>query len=104
MSTTFEPLEDRILVLPDEPEESKGLIFIPEGHRTKPQVGTVIAVSGGIRNHVGDLVMPNVKAGDRILFGKYNGTEVSIDSKRYLIMREGDILGLVHESDSTTEH
>lgn len=94
---TFEPLEDRILVKPDDPESQKGLIHIPETYRRKQQLGTVVAVSGGIRNHAGELCPPLVKAGERILFGKYTGTEVRMDDVDYIIMREGDILGIVHE-------
>lgn len=93
----FEPLEDRILVKPDNPEEQVGSIIIPETYRRKEQIGTVIATSGGIRNQVGDLVDPLVKPGDRILFGKYTGTEVEIEKVPHIIMREGDILGKITE-------
>jgi chaperonin GroES len=92
----FEPLEDRILVLPDTADEQKGLIYIPETYRKRPQLGTVIAAPTGIRNHDGDMVDPLVKVGDRILFAKYTGTEIKIEEVDYIIMREGDILGRLH--------
>lgn len=100
----FEPLEDRVLIKPDNPEESRGLIYIPEGHRQKEQIGTVIAVSGGIRNSLGQLVEPIVRVGDRVLFGKYTGTEIKMEETNYIIMRDRDILGLVRDEPKATEH
>lgn len=96
----FEPLEDRILVKPDAPEAQRGLIYIPEGYRHKQQVGTVVATSGGCRNQLGELVPPIVRVGDRILFGKYTGTEVSIEDEDFIIMKDGDILGIITGEDS----
>lgn len=99
----FEPLEDRILVKADLPEEQRGMIFIPETYRRKEQIGTVIATSGGIRNSTGELVPPLVSEGDRILFGKYSGTEVRIDNDDYIIMKEADILGILHEGENQND-
>ncbi len=90
----FKPLHDRVLVRRVE-EESKtaGGIIIPDTAKEKPMQGEVIAAGPGARNDKGDLVAMSVKAGDRILFGKWSGTEVKIDGEDLLIMKESDILG-----------
>jgi len=90
------PLGDRILVKRVEGEEkSKGGIIIPDTAKEKPQEGLVIAVGKGKTADDGKLIAPEVKQGDRILFGKYSGTEVKLDGVEHLIMREDDILGIL---------
>jgi chaperonin GroES len=90
------PLHDRVLVKRLEPKETvKGGIIIPETAKEKPQEGEVVAVGNGKVLEDGKVLPMNVKAGDRILFGKYAGTDVKIDEEEYLIMREDDILGIL---------
>jgi len=92
----FRPLHDRILVRRVESEEkTKGGIIIPDTAKEKPQEGEVIAVGDGARNDNGEKQPLDVKAGDRVLFGKWSGTEVKIDDEDLLIMRESDVLGVV---------
>jgi len=94
----FRPLHDRVLVKRIEGEEkTKGGIIIPDTAKEKPMEGKVIAAGSGIRNEDGKLVPLDVKAGDRILFGKWSGTEVKIDDDELLIMKESDILGIVED-------
>jgi chaperonin GroES len=90
------PLQDRIIVkrIPEE-EKTKGGIIIPDAAKEKPQEGKVTAVGKGKLNDDGKLLPLDVKVGDKILFGKYSGTEVKIDGEEHLIMREDDILGIV---------
>jgi chaperonin GroES len=90
------PLGDRILVKRiKEEEKTKGGIFIPETAKEKPQEGKVVAVGKGKMTEQGKLLVPDVKAGDKILFGKYSGSEVKIDGEEHLILREDDILGVI---------
>ena len=90
------PLADRVIVKPTDPEEQKqGSIIIPDTAREKPQEGEVIAVGPGKVSEAGSKVAMEVKKGDKILYGKYSGTEVTIDGADYLIMRESDILAVV---------
>jgi chaperonin GroES len=90
------PLGDRVLVKRMESEEkTKGGLFIPETAKEKPIEAKVISVGPGKRDDSGKLVEPSVKAGDRVLFGKYSGTEVKIDGEEHLILREEDILGVI---------
>ena len=97
----FRPLHDRVLVKRIEGEEkTKGGIIIPDTAKEKPMEGKVIAAGSGIRNEDGKLVPLDVKAGDRILFGKWSGTEVKIDDDELLIMKESDILGIVEGGKS----
>jgi chaperonin GroES len=92
----FKPLHDRVLVRRIESEEkTKGGLIIPDSAKEKPSEGEVIAVGEGARKDSGELIAPSVKAGDRILFGKWSGTEVKIDGEDYLIMKESDILGII---------
>ncbi len=92
----FRPLHDRVVVKRLEGEEkTKGGILIPDTAKEKPQEGKVIAVGPGGRDENGKLIPLDVKAGDRILFGKWSGTEVKIDGEDLLIMKESDILGVV---------
>ncbi|AVA26022.1 co-chaperone GroES [Rhizobium sp. LEGMi198b] len=93
---TFRPLHDRILVRRVESEEkTKGGIIIPDTAKEKPQEGEVIAVGPGARNEAGQIQPLDVKAGDRILFGKWSGTEIKIDNEDLLIMKESDVLGII---------
>ncbi|HWP66437.1 MAG TPA: co-chaperone GroES [Candidatus Limnocylindria bacterium] len=91
------PLADRVLVkrLEEEVEKSKGGIIIPDTAKEKPQQGRVIAVGKGRRNEEGTVIPLDVKVGDRILFGKYAGSEIKIEGEEHLIMREEDILGVL---------
>ena len=92
----FRPLHDRVVVKRLEGEEkTKGGIIIPDTVKEKPQEGEIIAVGPGARNEDGKLVPLDVKAGDRVLFGKWSGTEVKIDGQDLLIMKESDIMGVV---------
>jgi chaperonin GroES len=94
----FRPLHDRVLVRRvDEEEKTAGGIIIPDTAKEKPMEGEVIAVGQGARNEKGELVALDVKAGDRILFGKWSGTEVKIDGEELLIMKESDILGVIEK-------
>ena len=90
------PLQDRVIVKRlEEEEKTKGGIIIPDTAKEKPQEGKVIAVGKGKLTDEGKLIPLDVKAGDRILFGKYSGTEVKIEGEEHLIMREDDILGVI---------
>jgi chaperonin GroES len=92
----FRPLHDRVVVRRLEGEEkTKGGIIIPDTAKEKPQEGEIIAVGSGARDENGKLVPLDVKAGDRILFGKWSGTEVKIDGEELLIMKESDIMGVL---------
>ena len=92
----FRPLHDRVVVRRIEAEEkTSGGIIIPDTAKEKPQEGEVVAVGPGARDDAGRLVELSVKAGDRVLFGKWSGTEVKIDGEDLLIMKESDILGVV---------
>jgi chaperonin GroES len=93
---TFRPLHDRILVRRVSSEEkTKGGIIIPDTAKEKPQEGEVIAVGPGARNEQGQIVALDVKVGDRILFGKWSGTEIKIDGEDLLIMKESDVMGVI---------
>ncbi len=93
---SFRPLHDRVLVKRvKEEEKSKGGIIIPDTAKEKPQEGEVIAVGPGARDDEGKRIDPDVKVGDRILFGKWSGTEVTLDGDELLIMKESDIMGIV---------
>ncbi|MBM4324684.1 MAG: co-chaperone GroES [Deltaproteobacteria bacterium] len=90
------PLQDRVIVKRlEEEEKTKGGIIIPDSAKEKPQEGKVIAVGKGKVTDEGKVIPLDVKVGDRILFGKYSGTEVKIDGEEHLIMREEDILGII---------
>ena len=92
----FRPLHDRVVVRRVEAEEkTSGGIIIPDTAKEKPQEGEVVAVGPGARDDSGQLVELSVRAGDRILFGKWSGTEVKIDGEDLLIMKESDILGVI---------
>ena len=91
----FRPLHDRVLVRRIEEDEKVGSIIIPDSAKEKPQQGEVIACGNGARGDDNEIVPLDVKAGDKILFGKWSGSEVKIDSEELLIMKESDILGIV---------
>jgi chaperonin GroES len=92
----FRPLHDRVVVKRiDAEEKSKGGIIIPDTAKEKPQEGEIVAVGPGGRDEKGTLVPLDVKVGDRVLFGKWSGTEVKIDGEDLLIMKESDIMGVV---------
>jgi chaperonin GroES len=92
----FRPLHDRVVVRRlDAEEKTAGGIIIPDTAKEKPMEGEIVAAGPGARNEAGQLVPLDVKAGDRILFGKWSGTEVKIDSEELLIMKESDIMGII---------
>ena len=96
MATTFRPLADRVVVKRIEAEmKTAGGIIIPDTAKEKPQEGEIVAVGPGARDEAGKLIPLDVKAGDKVLFGKWSGTEVKIDGQDLLIMKESDILGVV---------
>ena len=95
----FRPLHDRVVVKRVEQEEkTAGGIIIPDTVKEKPMEGEVVAVGPGARNEKGEIVALDVKAGDRILFGKWSGTEVKIDGTELLIMKESDIMGIIEKT------
>ena len=97
--TKFRPLHDRVVVRRIGAEEkTKGGIIIPDTAQEKPQEGEVIAVGPGGRDESGKLIPIDVKPGSRVLFGKWSGTEVKLDSVEYLIMKESDIMGVLQET------
>ena len=97
----FRPLHDRIVIKRIEAEaKSAGGIIIPDTAKEKPQQGEVVAVGPGGRDESGKLIPIDVKAGDRVLFGKWSGTEVKIDDQDYLIMKESDVMGVLVETEA----
>ncbi|MDD1536320.1 co-chaperone GroES [Bradyrhizobium sp. WBOS4] len=99
MCMHFRPLHDRVLVRRiDAAQKTAGGIIIPDTAKEKPQQGEIIAVGPGARNEQGQLVPLDVKAGDRVLFGKWSGTEVKIEGEELLIMKESDLLGVVEQA------
>ena len=93
---TFRPLHDRIVVRRTEADEkSVGGIIIPDTAKEKPQEGEVIAAGPGARNEAGQLQPLDVKVGDRILFGKWSGTEIKLDGEDLLVMKESDVMGII---------
>jgi chaperonin GroES len=94
--TKFRPLHDRVVVKRIDAEaKTKGGIIIPDTAKEKPQQGEVVAVGPGARDDAGKIVAPDVKSGDRVLFGKWSGTEVVLDGEELLIMKESDIMGVL---------
>ena len=97
----FRPLHDRVVVRRiDAEEKTAGGIIIPDTAKEKPQQGEIVAVGPGARNEQGELVPLEVQAGDRVLFGKWSGTEVKIEGQDLLIMKESDLLGVVEKTGS----
>ena len=102
--TTFTPLHDRILVRRvEEGETIRGGIIIPDSAKEKPQEGEVVAAGPGARDEDGKRVEMELKAGDRILFGKWSGTEVKIDGEDLIIMKESDVLGVLASSGAVAQ-
>ena len=98
----FRPLHDRVVIRRIEGEEkTKGGIIIPDTAKEKPQEGEVIAAGPGARDESGKLVPLDLKAGDRVLFGKWSGTEVKIDGEDLLIMKESDVMGVIESSTAS---
>lgn len=94
--TNFRPLHDRVVVRRlDGEEKTKGGLIIPDTAKEKPMEGEVVSVGAGARNEQGQIVALDVKAGDRVLFGKWSGTEVKINGEELLIMKESDIMGVI---------
>jgi chaperonin GroES len=92
----FKPLHDRVLVRRVQSDDkTKGGLIIPDTAKEKPAEGEVVAVGEGARKDSGELIAPAVKSGDRVLFGKWSGTEVTVNGEELLIMKEGDILGII---------
>ena len=92
----FRPLHDRVVVKRiDAEQKSAGGIIIPDTAKEKPQEGEIVAVGPGARNERGELIAIDLKVGDRVLFGKWSGTEVKIDGQELLIMKESDIMGVI---------
>jgi chaperonin GroES len=99
----FRPLHDRVAVRRvEEEQKTKGGIIIPDTAKEKPMQGEVLAVGPGVRDEKGELVKLDVQVGDRVLFGKWSGTEVKIDGDELLIMKESDIMGVLDEGASQT--
>ena len=96
VATTFTPLHDRILVRRlEEGETMRGGIIIPDSAKEKPQEGQVVAVGPGGRDEAGKLIPIDIKTGDKVLFGKWTGTEIKLDGEELLIMKESDIMGVL---------
>ena len=94
--TKLKPLHDRVLVEPLDAEiKTAGGVIIPDTAQEKPMEGKIVAVGSGGRGDDGKLIKPDVKAGDRILYGKWSGTEVKLDGKDLLIMKESDVMGII---------
>jgi chaperonin GroES len=92
----LKPLADRVIIKPSEAEEkTKGGIILPDTAKEKPIEGTIVAVGPGKISDDGKLVKPEVKVGDKVLYGKYSGTEVTVEGEEYLIMRESDIFAII---------
>ena len=99
----FRPLHDRVLVRRiEEDTKTRGGIIIPDSAQEKPSQGEVIAAGAGARDTNGALVAIGVKTGDRILFGKWSGSEIKLDGKEFLVMKESDILGVVEDAEEAT--
>jgi chaperonin GroES len=100
MATTITPLHDRVIVrrLDETSNQTAGGLFIPDSAKEKPQEGEVIAAGAGKYKENGERQSLDVKAGDRVLFGKYSGSEIKIDGEEFLIMREDEILGIIERA------
>ena len=103
MATTIKPLHDRVIVrrLDESGNQTAGGLFIPDSAKEKPQEGEVIAVGEGKYKEDGTRQTLDVKVGDRVLFGKYSGSEIKIDGEELLIMREDEILGIIERASAT---
>lgn len=97
-ATKIQPLSDRVVVRPlEEAEEMRGGLYIPDTAKEKPQQGEVIAVGPGKTSDEGKVLAMEVAAGNKVLYGKYSGTEVTVEGEQYLILRESDILAIVND-------
>jgi chaperonin GroES len=95
-ATKIQPLADRVVVKAlEETEQMRGGLYIPDTAKEKPQQGEVIAVGPGKLSDEGKRILPDVKVGNRVLYGKYSGTEVNVEGEEYLILRESDILAII---------
>jgi chaperonin GroES len=95
-AASIQPLHDRVVVKPlEESEQMRGGLYIPDTAKEKPQQGEVVAVGPGKFSEQGERITPDVKVGDRVLYGKYSGTDVTVESVEYLILREADILAVL---------
>ena len=95
---SVKPLEDRVLIKPSEPEtKTESGLYLPESAKEKPMQGTIVAVGPGKLLDNGERVVPAVKKGDRVVFGKYAGTEIEIKNVKHMIMRESELLGLIEK-------
>jgi chaperonin GroES len=95
-TTKIQPLSDRVVVRPlEEAEQMRGGLYIPDTAKEKPQQGEIIAVGPGRVSDQGERLAPDVKAGDKVLYGKYSGTEVTVDGEQFLILRESDVLAVL---------
>jgi chaperonin GroES len=96
VSTKIQPLHDRVVVRPlEEGEQMRGGLYIPDTAKEKPQQGEILAVGPGKLSEQGERIAPDVKAGDKVLYGKYSGTEVTVDGETVLILRESDVLAVL---------
>ena len=101
---SFKPLHDRVLVRRVESnEKTAGGLIIPDSAKEKPQEGEVVSCGEGARKDSGELIAPSVKAGDRVLFGKWSGTEITLDGEELLIMKESDILGIIESGAASAK-
>ena len=100
MATTIKPLHDRVIVrrIDDASNQTAGGLFIPDSAKEKPQEGEVVAVGNGKRTDDGKIQPLELKAGDRILFGKYSGSDIKLDGVEYMIMREDEVLGVLDKA------
>jgi chaperonin GroES len=105
MATTIKPLHDRVIVrrIEDNTNQTAGGLFIPDSAKEKPQEGEVIAAGAGKYKENGERQTLDVKEGDRILFGKYSGSEIKIDGEELLIMREDEILGIIERAGASAQ-
>ena len=95
-TTKIQPLADRVVVRPtEEAEQMRGGLYIPDTAKEKPQQGEIIAVGPGRVSDQGERLVPDLKAGDKVLYGKYSGTEVTVDGEQLLILRESDVLAVL---------
>ena len=95
-TTKIVPLSDRVVVRAlEEAEQMRGRLYIPDTAKEKPQEGEIMAVGPGKVSDQGERIAPDVKAGDKVLYGKYSGTEVTVDGEQYLILRESDVLAVL---------
>ncbi len=101
---SFRPLHDRVLVRRiEEEEKTAGGIIIPDTAKEKPMEGEILAVGPGARNEQGELTPLDVKTGDRVLFGKWSGTEVTMDGEELIIMKESDVMGIIEDAKSKSK-